>query len=83
MAFGNVVHALTWYQFREDRELFNPLEIARAAISGGSRSLQLRDKLRDKGEILPLANQLQSLCKQNDVDLIINDHADLAALVYF
>ena len=59
----------------------DPLEIARAAINGGSRVLQLRDKLRDKGEVLPLASQLQTLCQQNDVDLIINDHADMASLV--
>ena len=42
--------------------------------------LQLRDKLRDKGEILHLATELQKLCLANDVDLIINDHADLAAV---
>ena len=59
----------------------DPMEIARAAVGGGSKVLQLRDKLRDKGEILPLAKQLQSLCQDNDVDLIINDHADLASLV--
>ncbi len=41
--------------------------------------LQLRDKLRDKGEILPLATALQKLCQDNDVLLIINDHVDLAA----
>ena len=43
--------------------------------------LQLRDKLRDKGEILPLAVELQKLCQANDVLLIINDHVDLAATI--
>ena len=58
-----------------------PLEIATAAVRGGAKMLQLRDKLRDKGEILPLAVQLQELCRANDVDLIMNDHADLAAAI--
>lgn len=58
-----------------------PLEVAVAAIRGGARMLQLRDKLRDKGESLPLAVALQELCKANDVLLIINDHLDLAVAV--
>jgi thiamine-phosphate diphosphorylase len=59
----------------------NPMEVARAAVRGGARMLQLRDKLRDKGEVLPLATELQQLCQANGVALIINDHADLAAVV--
>jgi thiamine-phosphate diphosphorylase len=58
-----------------------PMEIAEAAVRGGARMLQLRDKRRDKGEVLPLALGVQSLCQANDVDLIVNDHADLAAVV--
>ena len=57
----------------------NPLDVARAAVNGGARMLQLRDKLRDKGEQLPLAVALRDLCAANDALLIINDHADLAA----
>ena len=56
-----------------------PLDIARSAINGGARMLQLRDKLRDKGEQLPLGAALRDLCAANDALLIINDHADLAA----
>ncbi len=56
-----------------------PLDIARAAINGGARMLQLRDKLRDKGEQLPLGEALRDLCAANGALLIINDHADLAA----
>ena len=59
----------------------DPLDIATAAINGGAKLLQLRDKLRDKGEVLALAFELQKLCHANDADLIINDHADLAAVV--
>lgn len=57
----------------------DPMEIARAAINGGARMLQLRDKLRDKGDQLPLGTALRDLCAANDALLIINDHADLAA----
>jgi thiamine-phosphate diphosphorylase len=59
----------------------DPLDIAVAAVRGGARMLQLRDKVRDKGQILPLAMTLQGLCQANDVLLIINDHVDLAAVV--
>ena len=59
----------------------DPLEVATAAVKGGARMLQLRDKLRDKGTTLPLATRLQQLCQNNDVDLIINDHADLADVI--
>jgi thiamine-phosphate pyrophosphorylase len=59
----------------------DPLEIANASLQGGARMLQLRDKFRDKGEILPLASALQQLCQAHDADLIINDHVDLAAAV--
>ncbi|MCI0787863.1 MAG: thiamine phosphate synthase [Chloroflexi bacterium] len=59
----------------------DPMEIARAAVRGGARMLQLRDKLRDKGEILKLAEPLQQLCQDNDVMLIVNDHVDLAAAI--
>ena len=57
----------------------DPVDIARAAINGGARMLQLRDKLRDKGEQLPLGVALRDLCAANNALLIINDHADLAA----
>jgi len=59
----------------------DPMDIARGAVQGGAKMLQLRDKLRDKGEILPLAVELQKLCQANDVLLIINDHVDLAATI--
>ena len=59
----------------------DPLVIAQAAIQGGARMLQLRDKLRDKGESLPLAISLQKLCAESGASLILNDHADVAAIV--
>lgn len=59
----------------------DPLAIAQAAIQGGARMLQLRDKLRDKGESLPLAIDLQEHCAKSGASLILNDHADVAAIV--
>lgn len=59
----------------------DPMEVAQAAVQGGASMLQLRDKLRDKGEMLPLATALQKVCQTHNVDLIINDQADLAAIV--
>ena len=57
----------------------DPLDIARGAVRGGARIIQLRDKLRDKGEIMPLAIEVKDLCQDNNVLLIINDHVDMAA----
>lgn len=59
----------------------DPMEIASAAVNGGAKMLQLRDKLRDKGEILTLATPLQQLCQEHGVMLIMNDHVDLGATV--
>ena len=59
----------------------DPLDIAQAALRGGARMLQLRDKDRDKGESIPLAESLQKLCQDAKASLIINDHADVAAIV--
>ena len=59
----------------------DPVEVARGALKGGAKVLQLRDKLREKGQILPLARALKGLCVEYGALLIVNDHADLAALV--
>jgi len=53
-------------------------EIARQAIEGGARLVQLRDKQREKGLQLPVARRLKEVCAQAGVPLIINDHLDLA-----
>lgn len=58
------------------------LAMARAALAGGARILQLRDKSRGQiaspAEILTLARQIRWLTWQNDALFIINDHLDLA-----
>jgi len=53
-------------------------EIARQAIEGGARLVQLRDKQRQKGLQLTVARRLKEVCAQAGVPLIINDHLDLA-----
>ena len=54
------------------------VEVAQKAISGGAKALQLRDKNRNKGEILSKAMELKALCAQSDVLFIVNDYLDIA-----
>jgi thiamine-phosphate pyrophosphorylase len=53
-------------------------EVARQAIQGGARIIQLRDKLRPKGMLVPLARELKKVCAESDVLFIVNDYIDLA-----
>ena len=57
------------------------IDVARAAIAGGARVIQLRDKISTKKELLPIAEQLKQLCAEHDVLFIINDHLDLLLAV--
>lgn len=52
---------------------------AAAAIAGGARLIQYRDKGADRGRRLNEAKALLRLCRQNNVALIINDDVALAA----
>ncbi len=54
------------------------VEVARQAIRGGARTIQLRDKLQSKGKLLPIAQQLRTLCAEHNVLFIMNDYLDLA-----
>lgn len=55
--------------------------IADQAIDGGARLIQLRDKTREKGLQLPIARQLQAICRQKGALFLVNDHVDLALAV--
>ena len=55
------------------------VEVAAAALRGGVSVLQLRDKMRDKGEALAAARELKALCDAHNALLIVNDDADIAA----
>lgn len=54
------------------------VELARAALAGGARLIQLRDKRRDAGELLPIAREVQALCRAAGALFIVNDRVDLA-----
>lgn len=57
------------------------LEVVRAAASGGIRLFQYRDKLASKRQYLAKARALASLCRELGVDLLLNDHVDIASVV--
>ncbi len=52
--------------------------IARQALAGGARIFQLRDKIHDKGEQLPVARRIKALCVAQGAVFLVNDHVDLA-----
>ena len=56
------------------------IEVAEAALRGGASVIQLRDKTRDKGEVLQVARTLKSLCDEHSALFIVNDDADIAYL---
>jgi thiamine-phosphate pyrophosphorylase len=56
------------------------LDVARQAIQGGTRMIQLRDKLRPKGMLVPLARELKKVCAESGALFIVNDYLDLATV---
>lgn len=56
------------------------VEVAEAALRGGASVIQLRDKTRDKGEVLEIARTIKGLCDKYDGLFIVNDDADIAFL---
>ena len=56
------------------------VEVAKAIIKGGASIIQWRDKIRDKGEQLPIVREVNRLCTEAGVLLIVNDHLDLALI---
>jgi thiamine-phosphate pyrophosphorylase len=56
-------------------------EILAAAIDGGCRMVQLREKEWPSGRLLPFAERLQARCRAAGVTFIINDRVDLALAV--
>ncbi len=56
-------------------------EVARAAIAGGADAIQLREKDIEDDAFLAYAAELRELTDQTDRLLIINDRADIAAVV--
>ena len=56
------------------------LAIARAALRGGARIVQLRDKTTPDPRLLQIAQQLRRLTRESGALLIVNDRLDLALL---
>ena len=57
------------------------MEVAAAAIHGGVKTIQLRDKQRSKAVVLTAARKLRDLCAAKGVLFIVNDHLDIALAV--
>ena len=57
------------------------VEVCTAALEGGARVLQYRDKTPDAARRLDEAHALQALCTRLGVPLIINDDVELALAV--
>ena len=53
-------------------------EILAGAIAGGCRMVQLREKERPSGTLLPLAERLRARCREAGVAFVVNDRVDLA-----
>ena len=56
-------------------------EVARQAIHGGAKAIQLRDKQSDKRKVLDRAQRLKAVCAEEGALFIINDWLDLALAV--
>jgi len=59
----------------------NIIETAQRALEGGTRTIQLRDKVRPKSELILLAEELKKLCAGYNALFIINDHLDVALAI--
>jgi thiamine-phosphate pyrophosphorylase len=57
------------------------LDLAAGMIAGGVKIIQLRDKLLPKPELLAVARDLQSRCRESEVLFIVNDYLDIALAV--
>ncbi len=57
------------------------IEVASQAIRGGAKVIQLRDKMHNKRELLPVAQGLRTLCAEQGVLFIMNDYLDVALAV--
>ena len=66
----------------DDRLEIEPLlEATRRAIEGGVRLVQYRDKSSMRRQFLDQAARVQELCTQNEVAFVVNDCADVAAIL--
>jgi thiamine-phosphate pyrophosphorylase len=57
----------------------SPEELAQIAVDGRASVIQLREKNMPIDELLPIAKEIRSICR--DITFIVNDRADLAKIV--
>lgn len=57
------------------------IEVVEQALSGGAKTIQLRDKLHSKKELLPVARQLKNLCEKDNALFLVNDYLDIVLAV--
>jgi len=57
------------------------IDVAGQAIRGGATTIQLRDKVSSKKELLPIAKQLGKLCAEQNTLFIVNDYVDITLAV--
>jgi len=72
------LYAITDQALGQGNELYGQVE---AAILGGARIIQYRDKSNDQAKRLEEATQLLSLCQAHNIPLIINDDLALACQI--
>lgn len=60
---------------------FTHAQLAELAIAGGADTVQFRQKIGTTRELVRTAQEMQVVCAQNGVPLIINDRADIALAV--
>lgn len=53
------------------------VEVCRQAIRGGASVIQLRDKKRDRADVLASARRMRDACAPAEVSLIVNDYLDI------
>jgi len=53
-------------------------ETAEAALAGGARAIQLREKQLTDAELLDRARRIRELCERHEALLIVNDRPDIA-----
>ena len=60
---------------------FTHAELAALAIEGGADTVQFRQKQGTTRELIAIAEDMQTVCEQHKVPLIVNDRADIALAV--
>jgi len=56
----------------------NPVELARMALEGGARMVQLRRKSASGRDLFEWAVRIQALCREYEALFIVNDRGDIA-----